>query len=116
VYQVDVQDESAEEVTAGTTGQTQASWTVYTRFNDAAKLKSATSDLGCHEPPDNMMAMVKGTELLRLVSLPDDYCGVGFPRGQILWLTLYGEESVTSADAEAQARGLAAALLGDEDE
>lgn len=114
VYQVDVQDESAEKVAEGSTSATQASWTVYTRFNDAAKLKSATSDLGCHESPDNMVAMVKGTELLRLVALPEDYCGDGFSRGQILWLTYYGEDGVTSADAEAQARALAAALVGDE--
>ena len=114
VYQVDVQEESAEEVDEGSTAATLPSWTVYTRFNDAATLKAATSDLGCHESPDNMIAMVKGTELLRLVALPADYCGEGFHRGQILWLTLYGEDGVMSADAEAEARELAAALLGEE--
>lgn len=114
VYLVDVQEETAEEVEEGTTGAAQPSWTVHMRFNDAAALKAATSDLGCHESPDNMIAMVKGTDLLRLVALPEHYCGTGFARGQILWLTLYGEDAVTSAEAEAEARELAAALLGEE--
>ncbi|MEP7763381.1 hypothetical protein [Sanguibacter sp. 25GB23B1] len=114
VYQVDVQDEEAADLSVGTTTVTDASWSVYTRFNDAAALKAATSDLGCHESPDNMIAMVKGTELLRLVALPTDYCGDGFTRGQIVWLTFYGSDGVASQDAEKTARDLAAALLGDE--
>lgn len=114
VYLVDVQEETAEEVAEGTTGAAQPSWTVHMRFNDAAALKAATSDLGCNESPDNMIAMVKGADLLRLVALPEHYCGTGFARGQILWLTLYGEDALTSAEAEAEARELAAALLGEE--
>lgn len=114
VYQVDVQDEDAADLRVGTTEVTDPSWSVYTRFNDAAALKAATSDLGCHESPDNMIAMVKGTELLRLVALPEDYCGEGFVRGQIVWLTFYGSDGVTSPEAEETARELAAALLGEE--
>ncbi|PFG33695.1 hypothetical protein [Sanguibacter antarcticus] len=114
VYDVDLRDEAAEDLTDDAVSITEPSWTVYVRFNDAAALKAATADLGCHESPENMIAMVSGTDLLRLVALPEAYCGDGFSRGQMLFLTFYGEDDVTSAEAEAQARELAATLLGDE--
>lgn len=106
VFSVEVADQPATE-------DLQAAWTVIMLLADAQALADATADLGCHEKPDNMIAVVSGTDLLMLASLEaDEYCGAGLTKGRIIWQTFYGAGKRTPEEARASAEVLAAGLLG----
>lgn len=105
VYDVEVEHLSATE-------EADAAWGVHIRFNDAALLASETADLGCSYRPDNVVAIASGTELITLLQVSDEYCDSGFPRGEILWSREYDES--TAEDIEAEARSVAAQMLGDD--
>lgn len=106
VYSVEVADQPAE-------GDLEAAWTVTMEFADAQALADATADLGCHEKPDNMIAIAAGEDLLILASLEaDSYCGSGFTKGRIRWQSFYDNGTETSESAKAIADAVAAGLLG----
>jgi hypothetical protein len=105
VYSVDVEHQEPS-------GDDPASWVVHIRFNDAARLVSSTADLGCLSRPENMLAIASGTSLFTVAEVPRTLCDVGFDRGQIDWYTDYDGTAKTSEEAEAEARLLAAQMLG----
>lgn len=106
VFSVEVADQPAE-------GDLRAAWTVTMEFADAQALADATADLGCHDSPDNMIAIASGTNLLILASLPaEPYCGSGFTKGRIRWQSFYDNGTETSESAKATADAVAAGLLG----
>lgn len=106
VYAVTVVDQPAE-------GDRKPAWTVTMEFAEAETLETATQDLGCQAEPANMVAVVAGGDLLMLASLSEEeFCGVGFAKGRILWQSFYDDGKVTSEEAKAEAESVQAKLLG----